>query len=87
MPPNLLLLSGSMLVLVAYLMLQLHWLRPRTVLFEFLNLAGAGLLSWEAYLADHTGFLLFFGSWGVVSLLFLLRRPRPPSAVPPAPSN
>lgn len=90
---------GAVLLLGAYLALQSQLLSARSLLFSLLNLAGAGLLAWEAWRTYQYGFLILEGTWTLISLVAVAHividqlrrepvgvtsRPDPPTGVPEA---
>lgn len=68
-------LLGAMLVLAAFVLVQMRRLDPRGRAYLSLNFAGSGILALLAA-ADHQwGFLLLEGVWSLVSLAGLWRKP------------
>ncbi len=73
-PPNQVLqLIGALLILAAYMLLQLGVVNARSASFGVMNLFGAALLAWEAGRTHQYGFLVLEGSWALVSALSLVR--------------
>ncbi|MFQ5654171.1 MAG: hypothetical protein ACE5GW_05530 [Planctomycetota bacterium] len=75
---------GAVVILLAYLLLQMNVLAARSRVFLLLNLGGAAVLAWEAWRTDQAGFLLLEGTWALVSGVSLLRAVRAPSQEKPA---
>lgn len=66
--------TGAVLILFAYALLQTGRLGAETLRFDALNLVGASLLAWEAWRTDQYGFLLLEGTWALISAVALVRR-------------
>ena len=69
-------ISGSLLILVPFVLAQLGRLTPLSPTYLLLNLVGSGVLAADAALGHQWGFLLLEGVWALVSVLSLLRRRR-----------
>jgi hypothetical protein len=73
-PPNQALqLVGAALILGAFLLLQLRIAAPDRPNYLALNLAGAGLLAYEAARTGQIGFLVLEGVWALISAAALVR--------------
>ena len=68
---------GAVLILAAYLGVQMKVLPPGKLLFSLLNLAGSGALSYVAIVEEQVGFILLEGAWAAISLVILVRLFRP----------
>ena len=66
--------AGSLLILVPFVLVQVHRLRPESPAYVWLNLVGSTILAIDAWQGRQWGFLLLEGTWAVVSLLSLARR-------------
>jgi hypothetical protein len=66
-------LVGAVLVLSGYVALQRRWLSGEDRLFNFLNFAGAGLLTWVAIVDRRIGFIVLEGAWALLSLPGVIR--------------
>ncbi len=66
-------LLGAILVLSGYVALQRRWLAGDDRLFNLLNFAGAGLLTWVAVVDRRIGFILLEGAWALLSLPGVIR--------------
>lgn len=75
---------GALLVLGAFTLLNAGRLRPTQHSYVFMNFVGAVLLAWVAVVDRRAGFILLEGSWAVISLVPLFRRPATP---PPDPAD
>ncbi len=69
-------LSGALLILVAYIGHQAHWMRPGSAAYNLLNVVGSSLLGYAALKPFQAGFVLMESVWAVVSLLAFLRSMR-----------
>jgi len=68
--------AGSLLILIPFLLVQAHRLRPETTLYQWLNLIGSGILAIDALRGHQWGFLLLEGSWAIASAIgLILRKP------------
>ncbi|MBS1871182.1 MAG: hypothetical protein JSS99_16140 [Actinobacteria bacterium] len=67
---------GALLVLVAFVALQLDRVRSDAVGYLWLNLLGSGVLAGLAAHDRQWGFLLLEGSWAAVAAGGLLARAR-----------
>ena len=71
---------GAILILAAYLGVQMKVLSAGKLLFSLLNLAGSGALAYVAIVEEQAGFILLEGAWAAISLFVLVRILRPPLA-------
>jgi uncharacterized membrane protein len=78
-------ITGSLCVLVPFVLAQFGRLDSRSVAYASLNLVGSTVLSVQAAQGRQWGFLLLEGVWAGVSLLALLRAVS--GAVDKAPTN
>lgn len=67
-------LTGSFLILVPFVLVQLKRLRPEAPVYIWLNLVGATVLAVDAWHGQQWGFLLLEATWAGVSLASLFRR-------------
>lgn len=58
---------GALLVLAAFAAVQLEWMRPHSLCYLGLNLAGSSILTYVALIGEQWGFLLLDGVWAVAS--------------------
>ena len=70
-------LAGAAMILAAFAGQQTGRLRPEERLYLALNLAGSAILTWFAVEARNLGLIALEGSWAVISLASLFKRPRP----------
>lgn len=68
-------LTGALLVLAAFALLQLRVLTPGSVRYLLLNVAGSALLAGNALAGGQWGFVLLNTTWLAVSVAALVRRP------------
>jgi membrane-bound ClpP family serine protease len=73
---ELLQIVGAVLILVAFIGLQVKRLAPTSYLYLILNAVGSALLALLAAIGSQWGFLLLEGSWAVVSVAGLANRAR-----------
>jgi membrane-bound ClpP family serine protease len=67
---------GAVLILVAFIGLQLRRLEPTSYSYLIFNAVGSALLALLAAIGSQWGFLLLEGSWAVISLVGLVNRAR-----------
>lgn len=70
-------LTGAVLILAAYLALQLAWMQSDSRWFNLLNFVGSALLAWVAIVDQRVGFIVLESAWAVLSAGGMLRRKRP----------
>ena len=76
-------LVGAVLILSAFVLVQMGRMDPASLIYLVLNLAGSGTLAVVAAIDGDVGFLLLEGVWaavsayGVARLLFGTGRPTP----------
>ncbi len=66
---------GALLILIAYAALQLGWLRKESAAFNVLNAIGSAILAYIAFHPFQVGFVVLEGTWALISVYALLRRP------------
>ena len=64
---------GAIIILTAYLGVQVKLLAAGRPLFSLLNLVGAALLAYIAVVEEQVGFALLEGAWAVISAFVLWR--------------
>lgn len=67
--------AGAAMLLVAFFGSQRGWLDPGKRSYNALNFFGALLLTSVAIVDRRIGFILLEGTWSLVALAGLLRRP------------
>ena len=68
-------ITGSLLILVPFVLSQTGRLGARSWLSGLLNLTGSLTLAGDAAAGSQWGFLLLEGAWAIVSAIGLLRAP------------
>ncbi|AHG89849.1 hypothetical protein J421_2312 [Gemmatirosa kalamazoonensis] len=66
-------LVGAAMILAAYVAYQRGRMGREDTLYNLLNFAGSGLLTWIAAVDRRWGFIILEGSWALLSLWPLLR--------------
>ena len=77
-------LSGSILILAAFVLAQLGRLDPSAWAYLWLNVVGSGVLAVDAWFERQWGFLLLEGVWCLVSAASIVGKLRGRGAGPPA---
>jgi hypothetical protein len=72
---------GAAMILGAYVAYQRGKLGREDRLYNLLNFAGSGLLTWVAVVQGNYGFIVLEGAWALLSLWPLLRPPAPRAPV------
>jgi hypothetical protein len=65
--------AGALLVLAAYLLLQVGVVTQRSRLYTWFNLIGASVLAVDAFVEEQWGFLLLEGVWALIAAVGLVR--------------
>ena len=65
---------GALAILVPFALLQLRRTTTQSWLYLWLNLIGAGILGWSAWVGAQWGFVILEGVWGLASLVSIIRR-------------
>lgn len=73
--PQIVSVVGSVIILGAYFALQRGNLKSEQRMYSALNFVGAGLLAWVAVVEWQIGFILLEGTWALLSVPGMLRRP------------
>ena len=60
---------GAVLILAAYLGVQMKVLPAGKLLFSLLNLAGSVALAYVAIVEEQAGFILLEGAWAAISFV------------------
>ena len=61
-------LAGALLILVAYIGHQFHWMDSARPLYNILNAVGSGILAWLAFRPFQFGFFVLETVWAAVSI-------------------
>lgn len=64
---------GSLLILAAFVLLQMKIIKVEARSYLALNVVGSGILAINAYIGQQWGFLLLEGVWCLVSLIGLMK--------------
>lgn len=65
---------GALAILVPFALLQLRRTTTQSWLYLWLNLVGAAILAWSAWVGAQWGFVILEGVWGLASLAGIVRR-------------
>lgn len=66
-------IAGALLCLVPFAAVQLRRMRPESIPYQLMNLAGSTALTAVAVLERQYGFLLLEGTWAIFSLIGVTR--------------
>jgi len=75
-------IAGAVLILVGFVLAQIGVLSNQSRTYLALNLAGAVVLTADAWVGRQWGFVLLEGVWAIVSAWGLLTWRRPPASAP-----
>jgi len=64
---------GALLILVAYVGHQLHWMDARRPGYNILNAIGSAILAYIAFHPFQVGFVVLEVTWTLISLYVLFR--------------
>jgi len=65
---------GALLILIAYVGHQLHWIDPRRSAYNVMNAVGSVILAYIAFRPFQVGFVVLEVVWVLISVYALLRR-------------
>ena len=64
---------GALAILVPFALLQLRRTTTQAWLYLWLNLIGAVILAWSAWVGAQWGFVILEAVWGLASLVGIVR--------------
>ena len=64
---------GALLILIAYIGHQFHWMDSGRPLYNILNAIGSGILAWLAFRPFQLGFFILETVWALVSIYALTK--------------
>jgi hypothetical protein len=64
---------GVSIVLFAYFLSILKWIKPTSSVYYFMNFTGAGLACYASFLIDYAPFIILEGTWSGISLIALFK--------------
>ena len=64
---------GALLILIAYIGHQFHWMDSARPLYNILNAVGSGVLAWLAFRPFQLGFFILETVWALVSIYALAK--------------
>ena len=67
---------GALLVLIAYIGHQLHWMDSRKPAYNLMNAAGSAVLAYIAFHPFQVGFVVLEVTWALISLYAMIATPR-----------
>jgi hypothetical protein len=65
--------AAAMMILVAYVGHQMHWMDSRGAAYNLLNACGSAILAYIAFRPFQAGFVFLEAVWTVVSLFAWMR--------------
>jgi hypothetical protein len=64
---------GALLILIAYIGHQFHWMDSGRPPYNILNAVGSGILAWLAFRPFQLGFFILETVWALVSIYALTK--------------
>jgi hypothetical protein len=64
---------GVSIVLIAYFLSILKWIKPTSSIYYFLNFSGAGIACFASFLIDYIPFIILEGAWSAISFVALTK--------------
>ena len=65
--------AGALLILVAYIGHQMHWMDAERPAYNILNAVGSAILAYIAFHPFQVGFVVLEVTWTLISVYSLLR--------------
>lgn len=66
-------ITGIVFILIAYIFQQTSWMKIKGFLYNFVNMLGAGLLTYVAFQPLQIEFFIFSALWTFVSIIRLYK--------------
>lgn len=60
---------GVSIVLIAYFLSILKWIKPTSSIYYFMNFSGAGIACFASFLIDYIPFIILEGAWSAISFV------------------
>lgn len=64
---------GALFILLPFALLQLRRTTTQSSLYLWLNLIGAAILAWAAWVGSQWGFVILESVWGLAALAGIIR--------------
>lgn len=64
---------GVSIVLIAYFLSILKWIKPTSSIYYFMNFSGAGIACFASFLIDYIPFIILESAWSAISFVALTK--------------